>query len=88
MDAKRKHARIVWINLREEAVLEGNEQIYTLREPGYLEELIPVPTTSPQQLEVSSCPLGRCWGRRAFLTIQGGLVSPSQEPSWAVHRLL
>lgn len=34
-------------------VLEGNEQIYTLREPGQLEELIPVPTASPQQLEVS-----------------------------------
>ncbi|NXQ98421.1 PALD protein, partial [Sagittarius serpentarius] len=50
-DAKRKHARIVWINLREEAVLEGNEQIYTLREPGHLEELIPVPAASPQQLE-------------------------------------
>ncbi|KAF4800716.1 Paladin [Turdus rufiventris] len=50
-DAKRKHSRIVWINLREEAVLEGNEQIYTLREPGLLEELIPVPATSPQQLE-------------------------------------
>uniref|UniRef100_A0A8C0HMN8 Paladin n=1 Tax=Buteo japonicus TaxID=224669 RepID=A0A8C0HMN8_9AVES len=50
-DAKRKHARIVWINLREEVVLEGNEQIYTLREPGHLEELIPVPAASPQQLE-------------------------------------
>lgn len=57
-DAKRKHSRIVWINLREEAVLEGNEQIYTLREPGLLEELIPVPAASPQQLEVSS---GTCW---------------------------
>ncbi|NWX59019.1 PALD protein, partial [Promerops cafer] len=50
-DAKRKHSRIVWISLREEAVLEGNEQIYTLREPGLLEELIPVPAASPQQLE-------------------------------------
>uniref|UniRef100_A0A8B9GCB7 Phosphatase domain containing paladin 1 n=1 Tax=Amazona collaria TaxID=241587 RepID=A0A8B9GCB7_9PSIT len=40
-DAKRKHTRIVWINLREEVVLEGNEQVYTLREPGHLEELIP-----------------------------------------------
>ncbi|NWW17673.1 PALD protein, partial [Falcunculus frontatus] len=50
-DAKRKHSRIVWISLREEVVLEGNEQIYTLREPGLLEELIPVPTASPQQLE-------------------------------------
>lgn len=52
-DAKRKHRHILWINLREEVVLEGNEQIYTLREPGQLEELIPVPTASPQQLEVS-----------------------------------
>ncbi|XP_030807420.1 paladin [Camarhynchus parvulus] len=50
-DAKRKHSRILWISLREEAVLEGNEQIYTLREPGLLEELIPVPAASPQQLE-------------------------------------
>ncbi|KFP03896.1 Paladin, partial [Calypte anna] len=50
-DAKRKHARIVWISLREEVVLEGNEQIYTMREPGHLEELIPVLTASPQQLE-------------------------------------
>lgn len=51
MDAKRKHSRIVWISLREEVVLEGNEQIYTLREPGLLEELISVPAASPQQLE-------------------------------------
>ncbi|NXI43220.1 PALD protein, partial [Galbula dea] len=50
-DAKRKHSRIVWISLREEVVLEGNEQIYTLREPEHLEDLIPVPTASPQQLE-------------------------------------
>ncbi|XP_071605079.1 paladin [Heliangelus exortis] len=50
-DAKRKHARILWISLREEVVLEGNEQIYTMREPGHLEELIPVLTASPQQLE-------------------------------------
>lgn len=44
-------------------VLEGNEQIYTLREPGLLEELIPVPAASPQQLEVSS---GRCWMQWGF----------------------
>ncbi|XP_065494853.1 paladin isoform X1 [Caloenas nicobarica] len=50
-DTKRKHRHILWINLREEVVLEGNEQIYTLREPGQLEELIPVPAASPQQLE-------------------------------------
>ncbi|NWJ12231.1 PALD protein, partial [Crypturellus undulatus] len=50
-DGKRKHSRILWINLREEAVLEGNEQIYTLREPGSLEQLITVPASSPEQLE-------------------------------------
>uniref|UniRef100_A0A8C5JEV3 Phosphatase domain containing paladin 1 n=1 Tax=Junco hyemalis TaxID=40217 RepID=A0A8C5JEV3_JUNHY len=59
-DAKRKHSRILWVSLREEAVLEGNEQIYTLREPGLLEELIPVPAASPQQLEVSSGGAGGC----------------------------
>uniref|UniRef100_A0A8C0EGN1 Phosphatase domain containing paladin 1 n=1 Tax=Bubo bubo TaxID=30461 RepID=A0A8C0EGN1_BUBBB len=52
MDAKRKHARIVWINLREEAVLEGNEQIYTLREPEHLEELIPCQKWLEVYLEV------------------------------------
>ncbi|KFQ33285.1 Paladin, partial [Mesitornis unicolor] len=67
MDAKRKHSRIVWINLREEAILEGNEQIYTLREPGHLEELIPIPAASPQQLEVSSCLPGRCRAWREVL---------------------
>ncbi|NXE47896.1 PALD protein, partial [Casuarius casuarius] len=50
-DAKRKHSHILWINLREEVVLEGNEQIYTLREPGNLEQLITVPVSSPEQLE-------------------------------------
>ncbi|CAM4593654.1 paladin isoform X1 [Caretta caretta] len=50
-DAKRKYSHITWINLREEVVLEGNEQIYTLREPGNLEQQITVPVTSPEQLE-------------------------------------
>uniref|UniRef100_A0A8C3CGE6 Paladin n=1 Tax=Cairina moschata TaxID=8855 RepID=A0A8C3CGE6_CAIMO len=50
-DAKRKHARILWVNLREEVVLEGNEQVYTLREPGSLDELVPVPASTPEQLE-------------------------------------
>ncbi|NXD14668.1 PALD protein, partial [Nothocercus nigrocapillus] len=50
-DGKRKHSHILWINLREEVVLEGNEQIYTLREPGSLEQLITVPASSPEQLE-------------------------------------
>ncbi|XP_038599862.1 paladin isoform X1 [Tachyglossus aculeatus] len=50
-DAKRKFTHILWVNLREEMVLEGNEQTYTLREPGHLDRLIPVPATSPEQLE-------------------------------------
>uniref|UniRef100_A0A8B9G8Q2 Phosphatase domain containing paladin 1 n=1 Tax=Amazona collaria TaxID=241587 RepID=A0A8B9G8Q2_9PSIT len=80
-DAKRKHTRIVWINLREEVVLEGNEQVYTLREPGHLEELIPVPTASPQQLEVSSCPLGRCFVHGGSCPSQKGRCPPPIEPS-------
>uniref|UniRef100_A0A8D0HG44 Paladin n=1 Tax=Sphenodon punctatus TaxID=8508 RepID=A0A8D0HG44_SPHPU len=50
-DAKRKYSHILWVNLREEVVLEGNEQIYTLREPGNLEQQITVPITSSKQLE-------------------------------------
>ncbi|OXB63847.1 hypothetical protein ASZ78_004142 [Callipepla squamata] len=50
-DAKRKHSRILWVSLREEVVLEGNEQIYTLRELGSLDQLIPVPVSTPEQLE-------------------------------------
>ncbi|XP_019473486.1 paladin [Meleagris gallopavo] len=50
-DAKRKHSHILWVSLREEVVLEGNEQIYTLREPGKLDQLIPVPVSTPEQLE-------------------------------------
>ncbi|KAJ6657742.1 hypothetical protein lerEdw1_001929 [Lerista edwardsae] len=50
-DAKRKYSRILWVNLREEVVLEGNEQTYTLREVGSLEQQIIVPVMSPEQLE-------------------------------------
>uniref|UniRef100_A0A670ZR62 Phosphatase domain containing paladin 1 n=1 Tax=Pseudonaja textilis TaxID=8673 RepID=A0A670ZR62_PSETE len=39
-DAKRKHSHILWINLREDIVLEENEQTYTLREAGNLEQQI------------------------------------------------
>lgn len=54
-DAKRKYSHILWINLREEVVLEGNEQTYTLREVGSLEQQIVVPVMSPEQLEVRTC---------------------------------
>nr|XP_056706215.1 paladin [Euleptes europaea] len=50
-DAKRKYTHILWVNLREEVVLEGNEQTYTLREVGNLEQQITVSVTSPEQLE-------------------------------------
>ncbi|KAJ7324225.1 hypothetical protein JRQ81_017245 [Phrynocephalus forsythii] len=50
-DAKRKYSHILWINLREEVVLEGNDQTYTLREGGNLDQQITIPATSPEQLE-------------------------------------
>uniref|UniRef100_A0A8C5PW72 Paladin n=1 Tax=Leptobrachium leishanense TaxID=445787 RepID=A0A8C5PW72_9ANUR len=50
-DTKRKHSNILWINLREDIVLEGNEQIYTPREPENLEQPIALPVTSQEQLE-------------------------------------
>uniref|UniRef100_A0A8C5SQ09 Paladin n=1 Tax=Laticauda laticaudata TaxID=8630 RepID=A0A8C5SQ09_LATLA len=50
-DAKRKHSHILWINLREDIVLEENEQTYTLREVGNLEQQITVPVASSEQLE-------------------------------------
>ncbi|KAL8187013.1 UNVERIFIED_CONTAM: Paladin [Gekko kuhli] len=50
-DAKRKYSRVLWVNLREEVVLEGNEQTCTLRESGNLEHQIIVPVTSAEQLE-------------------------------------
>ncbi|XP_025065019.1 paladin isoform X1 [Alligator sinensis] len=56
-DAKRKYSHILWINLREEVVLEGNEQTYTLREPGNLEQQITVPVRMPEQLEKLECTL-------------------------------
>nr|XP_020638778.1 paladin [Pogona vitticeps]XP_020638780.1 paladin [Pogona vitticeps]XP_020638781.1 paladin [Pogona vitticeps]XP_020638782.1 paladin [Pogona vitticeps]XP_020638783.1 paladin [Pogona vitticeps] len=50
-DAKRKYSHILWVNLREEVVLEGNEQTYTLREVGNMDQQITIPATSPEQLE-------------------------------------
>lgn len=50
-DEKRKHSHILWVNLQEELVLEGNGQIYSVREPTSLDQRITIPTTDPQQIE-------------------------------------
>ncbi|XP_059180555.1 paladin [Centropristis striata] len=55
-DEKRKHSHVLWVNLQEELVLEGNGQIFMLREPSCLDQHIPVPTSDPlliEKLEVS-----------------------------------
>uniref|UniRef100_A0A672ICX3 Paladin n=1 Tax=Salarias fasciatus TaxID=181472 RepID=A0A672ICX3_SALFA len=44
-DEKRKHSHMLWVNLQEELVLEGNGQIFTLREPSCLDQHIPVPSS-------------------------------------------
>ncbi|XP_051508181.1 phosphatase domain containing paladin 1b isoform X4 [Myxocyprinus asiaticus] len=51
-DQRRRHSRILWLNLQEELVLEGNGQIFTPREPGCLEQPIPVCVQHPQNLQV------------------------------------
>ncbi|XP_041124635.1 paladin-like [Polyodon spathula] len=50
-DEKRKHSHILWVNLQEEVVLEGNGQVYTPREPGCLEQQIIGPASSQDQIE-------------------------------------
>uniref|UniRef100_A0A4W3HX08 Paladin n=1 Tax=Callorhinchus milii TaxID=7868 RepID=A0A4W3HX08_CALMI len=50
-DEKRKHSSVLWVNLRDEVVVEGNGQVYTLREPINLEQPIAVPSELPEQLE-------------------------------------
>ncbi|XP_055025462.2 phosphatase domain containing paladin 1b isoform X2 [Misgurnus anguillicaudatus] len=50
-DQKRRHSGILWINLQEELVLEENGQTFTPREPGYLEQTIPVWVQHPGQLQ-------------------------------------
>uniref|UniRef100_A0AAY3ZXC0 Paladin n=1 Tax=Denticeps clupeoides TaxID=299321 RepID=A0AAY3ZXC0_9TELE len=42
-DEKRRHGRVLWVNLQEELVLEGNGEIFCPREPTCLDQHIPVP---------------------------------------------
>ncbi|XP_053477266.1 phosphatase domain containing paladin 1b isoform X1 [Ictalurus furcatus] len=50
-DERRRHSSIVWVNLQEELILEGNGQMFTSREPGCLEQPIQVYVQNPQQHE-------------------------------------
>uniref|UniRef100_A0A672QAH2 Paladin n=1 Tax=Sinocyclocheilus grahami TaxID=75366 RepID=A0A672QAH2_SINGR len=50
-DQRRGHSTILWLNLQEELVLEANGQMFTPREPGCLEQPIPVCVQHPQQLQ-------------------------------------
>ena len=51
-DEKRKHSHVLWVNLQEELVLEGNGQIFTPREPSCPDQHIPIPSSDPQVIEV------------------------------------
>uniref|UniRef100_A0A674E0A5 Paladin n=1 Tax=Salmo trutta TaxID=8032 RepID=A0A674E0A5_SALTR len=57
-DEKRKYSHVLWVNLQEELVLEGNGQVFTPREPSCLEQHIPVPATDPTQIEKLETALG------------------------------
>lgn len=50
-DEKRKHSHVLWVNLQEELVLEGNGQIFMPREPSCLDQHVPIPSSDPQQIE-------------------------------------
>ena len=51
-DEKRKHSTVLWVNLQEELVLEGNSQVFTPREPSSLEQHIALPSADPALIEV------------------------------------
>ncbi|XP_041920738.1 phosphatase domain containing paladin 1b isoform X2 [Alosa sapidissima] len=48
---QRKHVHLLWINLQEELVMEGNGQVFIPREPACLEKPIRICTQSPHQLQ-------------------------------------
>ncbi|XP_012693634.2 phosphatase domain containing paladin 1b [Clupea harengus] len=48
---QRKHAHLLWVNLQEELVVEGNGQVFIPREPTCLEKPIRVCTQNPHQLQ-------------------------------------
>uniref|UniRef100_A0A8L0DW53 Phosphatase domain containing paladin 1a n=1 Tax=Oncorhynchus mykiss TaxID=8022 RepID=A0A8L0DW53_ONCMY len=50
-DEKRKYSHVLWVNLQEELVLEGNGQIFTPREPSCMGQHIPVPTALGEEVQ-------------------------------------
>ncbi|KAM7370697.1 hypothetical protein PAMP_010223 [Pampus punctatissimus] len=50
-DEKRKHSHVLWVNLQEELVFEGNGQIFMPREPSCLDQHVSIPSSDPQQIE-------------------------------------
>ncbi|KAM6897271.1 paladin isoform 2-T2 [Xenentodon cancila] len=50
-DERRKHSHVLWVNLQDELVLEGNGQIFIPREPSCLDQHISVPTSDSQLIE-------------------------------------
>ncbi|XP_071763864.1 paladin isoform X1 [Centroberyx gerrardi] len=50
-DEKRKHGHMLWVNLQEELVLEGNGQVFTPREPSCLDQHISVLSSDPELIE-------------------------------------
>ncbi|XP_043912831.1 paladin [Protopterus annectens] len=50
-DERRKYVNVLWVNLRDEVVLEGNGQVFSPRDPANIELQITVPATSLEQLE-------------------------------------
>uniref|UniRef100_A0A8C4NVD1 Paladin n=1 Tax=Dicentrarchus labrax TaxID=13489 RepID=A0A8C4NVD1_DICLA len=50
-DEKRKHSHVLWVNLQEELVLEGNSQIFTPREPSCPDQHISIPSSDPELIE-------------------------------------
>ncbi|XP_061563913.1 paladin isoform X2 [Cololabis saira] len=50
-DERRKHSHVLWVNLQDELVLEGNGQIFFPREPSCLDQHISLPTSDSQLIE-------------------------------------
>lgn len=75
-DTKRKLQQVVWVNLREEAVLECDGRTHSLRWPG--------PPTAPSQVEVRPSCLVRTPALEAFWGL--GLKGSSEASVLLLYR--